>query len=111
MEPAREYYSRAIALAPGMEKALQNLATLEARGQNYDAAVKLFSKVISRPAALNNVGYLCMLDGYYAEAIDYFEKAIDESPSYYATAVENLQHARDLLNQRGRDDAPVTAVD
>jgi hypothetical protein len=46
------------------------------------------------PQAYNSLGYVCMLTGRRGEAENFFAKAIELSPSYYAAAHDNLQRLR-----------------
>jgi Tfp pilus assembly protein PilF len=48
---------------------------------------------MSTAEALNSVGYFLILRGEPGEAIPYLQEAIDQSPSYYAKANENLERA------------------
>lgn len=58
------------------------------------------SKVMERHQAFNDVGYFAMLGQEYEIAVDYFERAISESPIYYERAKQNLKKAKRLLHEQ-----------
>ena len=68
-------------------------------GGKYEDAFDAFRNVLDTPQAYNDIGYLCMLDGYYDVAEHYYQKAIKTSPSYYLKAHENIDR---LERQRER---------
>ncbi|MGH8614281.1 MAG: tetratricopeptide repeat protein, partial [Gammaproteobacteria bacterium] len=46
--------------------------------------------------ASNNVGYLCMVEGNYEQAEQYFMEAMRSSPSFNEVAFNNLEKVRAL---------------
>ncbi|GEM80164.1 tetratricopeptide repeat protein [Vibrio superstes] len=90
---AQRITNRALKRDSNNEKALNNLALIYiALGDNRQA-LNIFKRHMSTPEALNNVGYFLMLRGKADEAIPYFQQAIDQNPSYYKVANENLERA------------------
>ena len=65
------------------------------------------NKSVELHVALNDVGYVAMLDGNYDVAQRYFERAILESPRHYQTAQDNL----DELGRRRNTTPALVAVD
>lgn len=89
-QSAEGYFKRVLANDPDHQKAWSNLGLVHVRQGDYPEAIHAFSQIMERPQALNNVGYLCMIDGKRKEAGRFFAEAIRQSPSYYALAHENL---------------------
>ncbi|MFA0475941.1 tetratricopeptide repeat protein [Vibrio breoganii] len=90
---AQRITNRALKKEPNNEKALNNLALIYiALGDNRQA-LNIFKRNMSTPEALNNVGYFIMLRGKSDVAIPYFQQAIDQNPTYYKVANENLERA------------------
>ncbi|GEA51111.1 hypothetical protein VIN01S_19150 [Vibrio inusitatus NBRC 102082] len=90
---AQRITNRALKRDPNNEKALNNLALIYiALGDNRQA-LNIFKRNMTTPEALNNVGYFLMIRGKADEAIPYFQQAIDQNPSYYKVANENLERA------------------
>lgn len=93
---ARNYFNQALSFDHQYQRAIYNLALLEVKNGQYAAAVTLFNRVMKSYESYNNVGYLCMLDGKYDVADEYFRKAINESPVYFPKAEANLQQLDSL---------------
>ena len=89
------------------DRAWRNLGLVLAREQEYDQALVAMSHAIEHHVALNDVGYVAMLDGRYDVARRYFEDAILESPRHYQTAQNNLTE----LNRRASATPSLVAVD
>jgi len=87
-------FRSALSVDPGFGRAWRNLGLLYVRQRRYEDARAAFERVEERAAALNDVGYLAMLEGDYATAESYLSEAIGASPSYYRVADENLARAR-----------------
>lgn len=95
---AQSYFYQALANDPKNDRAWSNLGLLRTRKKDYDKALYSFLQIMEKPQALNNLGYLCMLDRKYEQAEKYFLKAIKASPSYYEVAHENLVQSRRLAS-------------
>ena len=72
------------------DRAWRNLGLVFAREQDYERALSAMTRAIPRHVALNDIGYVAMLDGNYNEAHEFFERAMVESPRHYQTAQDNL---------------------
>lgn len=96
---ARSSLEGALAVEPANELALRNLALLEARTGAPEKALELLLLITTEQKALNDVGYICMLEGQHAEAHAYLRRAIDASPSYYALAHRNLERNAELARK------------
>jgi Flp pilus assembly protein TadD len=92
---------RALVLEPHSMRVRNNLAISLAGQQRYDEAVEILAAQGNRAWAYNNVGYVALLLGESDIAIGLFHKAIDEDPSYYSRAAENLRRA-ETAGQGGR---------
>lgn len=97
---AKANFLKALSINPNYQRALHNLALLEAKQGNYQRAVKIFNQFMEEAAAYNNVGYICMMEGKFQQAEQYFIKALKLSPIYYAKANENLEYLRTLLAKK-----------
>ncbi|ROV60112.1 tetratricopeptide repeat protein [Vibrio ponticus] len=81
------------------EKALNNLALVYLAQNQVRQALNVFSRHLSAPEALNNIGYFLILQGKAEEAIPYLQQAIDKNPTYYEVANENLERALSMVRQ------------
>ena len=99
-QEALQYFHQALNYNPDFERAWQNLGLVYTRNGQYDRALDAFRRVMDKPEAYNNIGFVCMINQNYADAAHFFQKAIKLSPTYYVKAHENL----DRLNRlRGND--------
>ncbi len=96
---AQSYFERALEIDPRHEKAWSNLGLLHVRRGRYGKAMEAFTRIMPESHASNSVGYLCLIDGKYRQAEEYFVEAIKQSPAYYAEAHDNLEKARALAMQ------------
>jgi len=92
-------FRAALSVDPGFDRAWRNLGLLYVRQKRYEDALATFERVEARSAALNDVGYLAMLEGDYATAESYLSEAISVSPTYYRIADENLERTRQRRSQ------------
>jgi Flp pilus assembly protein TadD len=90
-ESAQQYLEQAIRYDPRYQRAWENLGLVYTRGGDYPAAKAAFMQSMTEPQALNNIGYISMLEGQCDKAEGFFRQAIDLSPSYYTVAHENLK--------------------
>ncbi|MGR5529620.1 tetratricopeptide repeat protein [Vibrio alfacsensis] len=90
---ARHYTLQAIKLDANNDKAQNNLALIYLAQNDDKSALNVFMRIMEAPEALNNVGYFMMLQGKSAQAVTYFQQAIDKKPYYYKVANENLERA------------------
>lgn len=96
---AEIYYRTALSYDSKFERAWRNLALLYTRQKRFEDAILALTNVMSRAEASNSVGYLCTLQGDYAEADKFLRQAITLSPQYYELANQNLEKNR-LLRSR-----------
>ncbi|WP_243544168.1 SPOR domain-containing protein [Pseudodesulfovibrio tunisiensis] len=94
-------YDRAVdefrsALAGGglNARTYNNLGLALARLGRLDQALESFKYAGGEARANNNLGYVLLTDGRPAEAVPYFERAVELSPAYYVKAADNLKRAR-----------------
>lgn len=100
---AKRYYHRALEQDPEHGKTWSNLGLLYTRLGQYQKALDAFERVMARREALNNIGYICLLDGRHADATTYLRRAIEVSPQYYPTAEANLERLNRLFSQNPGD--------
>ncbi len=93
---AEKQFRKALEISPEYEQAWRNLGLVYARQQRYLAALNALERVMDTAKAHNDIGYICMLDGRYALAKQYFEKALTLSPVFYPKAKENLTYVERL---------------
>ena len=96
---ARQALRQALAIDPSYELAWRNLGLVHARDGDYDFAIEAVARNGERAEALNDIGYIAMVDGRYAEAMNFFQEAMRQSPAYYVTASENARQL-DLMVRR-----------
>jgi tol-pal system protein YbgF len=89
-------FVQAVNIDPGFERAWYNIGLMYTRQGNYEDAFVAFRNVLGTPQAYNDIGYICMMDGYYDVAESYFNKAVKSSPSYYLKAHENIDRLERL---------------
>jgi len=100
---AEAQYRKGLGFDGRYEPLWRNYGLLLVRMGRYEEALSSFERVESRAAASNDVGYICMIEGRLDEAEQFFRSAIDQSPSHYEMAWENLQRIEQIrrLRQRG----------
>lgn len=98
---ARRQYGQAVetfrlALRSGgmSSRTYNNLGLALARMDRLDEALESFKYAGGEAKANNNLGYVLLTENRPAEAVPYFERAIELSPSYYVKAADNLKRAR-----------------
>lgn len=99
---AEQLLRSGLAYAPDFTRMKNNLGIALAWQGKYEQALEAISPAIGEALAFNNVGYIAMLKGDYAKAVDYFEQALQSSPTYYLRAAQNLDRARLLMSQKER---------
>jgi Flp pilus assembly protein TadD len=97
---AKQFFNQALSFNSKYKRAIHNLALIEIKRGAFPSAVALFNRVMTPHEALNNTGYLCMVNGQYDIAEEYFRRAIDESPVYFPKAQENLNTLLTLQQSR-----------
>ena len=98
-DQAAKLYAHILERYPSHEQAALNFGLLHARrGQLYDA-INAFERVLPKPQAYNELGYILMLDKKYTMAEQLFHNAISASPSYFEKAYKNLEKLKELRGQ------------
>jgi len=89
---AEEAFRLGLAKGPN-QKASNNLGLALCGQKKFDAAFEAFKTAGGEAAAYNNTG-VCLADaGQRDRAAEYFNKAVELSPKYYAAAERNLDQA------------------
>ncbi|KUI96749.1 TPR repeat-containing protein [Vibrio sp. MEBiC08052] len=83
----------ALALEPDNRRAQNNLALIYLGHGKIQRALNVLMQQMESYEAFNRVGYFLMIQGDPGKAIPYLQQAIDEKPSYYQAAHENLERA------------------
>jgi tetratricopeptide (TPR) repeat protein len=96
LDSAAEDFMMAAEIEPDLERAWRNLALVRVRQGRYDEALEVLLRVAEEPKALNDIGYLAMLEGRYDVAERYLSDAISSSPTYYRLAHRNYERLREL---------------
>lgn len=87
---ASDRFQTALAVAPGMTTARENLRlALAFQGRYAEAMTGVEDKDLAM--TLNNVGYVAFLRGDLSHAEAYFLRAMEASPAYQEKAARNLQ--------------------
>lgn len=97
---AAVYTKAAVMRDENNEKALNNLALVYLAQDKVRQALNVFSRHLTTPEALNNVGYFLILQGKAEQAIPYLQQAIDKNPSYYEVANRNLERALSIVREQ-----------
>ncbi|MGP8307457.1 tetratricopeptide repeat protein [Vibrio sp. YIC-376] len=103
---ATHFTNAALGINSNSEKAINNLGLIAIAKGEPRKALSIFGRHMSPSEALNSVGYFLILRGEPGEAIPYLQEAIDQSPSYYAKANDNLERALELVRSE-RDTSKV----
>jgi Flp pilus assembly protein TadD len=97
---AEGMYRQALAIDPSSMATENNLRLAIAWQGRYAEALNGVPSA-EAPDALNNVGYIAMMNGDYATAERLFVSALDVSPTYHAEAQSNLDRLRALQGAPG----------
>lgn len=100
-DDAREALRTALREDPGYELAWRNLGLVHARQGDYEFALQALARTGDQAEAYNDVGFVTMMEGDYAQALTFFNEAMRLSPSYYVTASENASNVKRMLSRRG----------
>ncbi len=104
---AAHFTNAALGINSNSEKAINNLGLIAIAKGEPRKALGILGRHMSTSEALNSVGYFLIIRGEPGEAIPYLQEAIDQSPSYYAKANENLERALALV-RADRDTSKAT---
>lgn len=89
----------ALGMDGNYERAWRNLGLVYARQKNYERALEALGRSSDTAEAYNDIGYVAMLEGDYAQALSFFEHAMRISPSFYVVASENAENVKRILNR------------
>ena len=87
-------FNRAYELGAPREKALNNFGLALAKTGNVSGAREVFVEAGDEARAYNNLGCVYLAQGDYANALQFFEKAVNLSPDDAGTAEKNLKKCR-----------------
>lgn len=99
LEKAKGYFLWAIKQDNKFKKAIYNYGLTLARQLKYDDALSVFSNVMNKAEANNNVGYIAMKNGDYKKAELLLKEAVNLSPHFYQKAYQNLQELHELQSE------------
>ena len=99
-QEAEGMFRQALRIDPGERAAEANLRLAIAWQGRYAEALNGVSQS-DAPDALNNVGYIAMMNGDYATAERLLMRALEISPTYHADAQSNLDRLRALQGAPG----------
>lgn len=111
-QEAERVFRRALDRNTAYAPLWRNYGLLMARTERYEEALSAFEQIGSRAQASNDVGYICLVEGKLDVAEQFFRSALEQSPSHYATAWDNLERVRQLrkVRQLGLGQAQPDAV-
>jgi len=90
-------FNRAYELGAPREKTLNNFGLALAKSGNVDGAREVFVEAGDEARAYNNLGCVCLARGDYANALQFFEKAVSLAPDNAGTAEKNLKKCRRMM--------------
>lgn len=99
-EEAARAYKLGITYEPSYNPLWRNYGLLLARNDRYEEALSAFERVESRAEASNDVGYVCLIEGQLDQAEQFLRSAIEQSPSYYNIAWDNLNRVQQIRKLR-----------
>ena len=85
---------KGLRLAPKSKHIRSNLAIAQAWNGDYKDALVTSNTLMSEAESYNNIGYIAMMREDFETAEDYFQQAIDMSPTFYHKAFVNLEKLR-----------------
>lgn len=95
---AIEAFRKAIKLQPASKRIHNNLALVYAKLHNYKMAQVAFRKGGDEAQAYNNLGCIYLIQSEKTKALRAFEKAMENKPTFYEIASENLQTTQMLIS-------------
>ena len=96
---ANQFYKQALKYNKNYQPAINNLALSETVLSHYDSAFSLFNSILEDYDAYNNMGYICMINGQYSKAEEFFNKAVSLSPFYFPKAQSNIKLLKTMRTQ------------
>ena len=107
-------YQRGISYDSGYKPLWRNYGLLLARMERYEEALSAFEQIGGRAQASNDVGYICLIEGKLDVAEQFFRSAIEQSPTHYDMAWDNLnrvQQVRRIRQMGGSDSVAVVPLE
>ncbi|MBM7454236.1 Flp pilus assembly protein TadD [Oceanisphaera litoralis] len=99
---AERALTRAVNQDPQYRRAWSNLGLMYYRWGHKSEALAALRKNGTQAEALNDLGYIALMEGAHEEAAGLFQRAIDASPRYYPKAVANLNQAKAMTTANKR---------
>ncbi|GHA17713.1 tetratricopeptide repeat protein [Oceanisphaera arctica] len=99
---AERALTRAVNQDPEYRRAWSNLGLMYYRWGRKSEALAALRKNGTQAEALNDLGYIALMEGANEEATGLFQRAIDASPRYYPRAVANLNQAKSMTTANKR---------
>lgn len=110
VEEALGPLQQAMRLAPDSPQIKTNVRLAYARKGEYRRAVSGSGNDSELARALNNVGYVALLKGDYAQAEAYFLRAMEADPTFNEVAWRNLNYLKNLRDLGGGEAAQVPSA-
>lgn len=110
---AERIYQRGIGYDTSYKPLWRNYGLLLARMARYEEALSAFEQIGGRAQASNDVGYICLIEGKLDVAEQFFRSAIEQSPTHYDMAWDNLnrvQQVRRIRQMGGPDSVAVVPL-
>ena len=102
---AERKFTDALGIDPNLDTAAANRRIAQAWQGRYTEALANATPE-QMPERLNDVGYVAMLRGDYANAEAFLVQAMAASPSFYAVANKNLRHLEQMKVDQAVTEAP-----
>lgn len=95
---AARLFRNALESGGATSRTYNNLGLALTRMGRFEEALQAFRYGGDEAKAHNNLGYVLLMEGRPKQAAEYFERAVELSPTFYDKAFENLKRARMALS-------------
>jgi tetratricopeptide (TPR) repeat protein len=100
LDEAEIHFRIAVSADGNYLPAMANLGLIYARQRKYDKAIATLSKIMEKPQAYNDVGYIAFHNGDLKKASWLLAEAIHHSPTYYEIAYQNLAKVKKATKEQ-----------
>jgi len=100
LDEAEMHFRIAVSADQSYLPAMANLGLIYARQRKYDQAIATLSKIMEKPQAYNDVGYIAFHNGDLNKASWLLAEAIRHSPIYYEIAYQNLAKVKKATKEQ-----------